>query len=225
MVIILPLLAEFAARHGDAVRLLTEWDLIYASESKAAFVFEQVYQALTFEVFGDSAGAFGGRVLERVLAETCVFYDFYGNFDRVLLAEKSVWFGPRTRSEIYRNALAKGLATPPEPYGLKRKVLMRHLLWGGKLPLRLGFDRPLEIPGNRATVHQGQIYRGGGRETSFAPSLQLVSDLATVGMQTTLAGGPSDRRFSKWYLTGISDWIKGRYKTLSGPVHEPAPNQ
>jgi penicillin amidase len=138
-----------------------------------------------------------------MLAETCLFYDFYGNFDRVLLAERSVWFGPRTRAEIYRAALAKGLATPPEAYGLKRKVLMRHLLLGGKLPRWFGFDRPLEIPGNRAAVHQGQIYR-------------FVTDLATDEIQFTLAGGPSDRRFSKWYTSGVADWSAGRYKVLRG---------
>jgi len=216
MPIIRPLLAELAAQHDEAVRLLTEWDLTYASESKAAFLFEQVYQALMSEVFGGSAGAFGGAVLERILAETCLFYDFYGNFDRVLLAEKSVWFGSRSRTAIYRAVLAKALATPLKPYGVKQQVLMRHLLFGGKLPLWLGFDRPLELPGNRATVHQGQIYRGGGRETSFGPALRLVTDLATDEIQTTLAGGPSDRRFSKWYANEVENWRRGRYKKLSG---------
>lgn len=221
MPIIRPLLAEFAAQHGEAVRLLTDWDLTYASESKAAFLFEQVYQALMSKVFGEATGSFGGKVLERILAETCIFYDFYGNFDRVLLAERSVWFGSRTRTDIYRAALAKALATPPEAYGPTRRVLMRHLLFGGKLPLWLGFDRELEIPGNRATVHQGQIYRGGGRETSFAPSLRLVTDLATDEMHISLAGGPSDRRFSKWYSTGVADWVAGRYKILHGPARKP----
>ena len=225
MPMIRPLLAEFAAQHGEAVRLLEEWNLTYASESKAAFLFEQVYRALMSEVFGESAGAFGAAVLERAMAETCLFFDFYGNFDRILLAEQSVWFGSRTRPEIYRAALTKALPTPPEPYGQKRKVLMRHLLFGGKLPRWLGFDRPLELPGNRATVHQGQIYRGGGRETSFGPALRFVTDLATDEIQSTLAGGPSDRRFSKWYRTGITDWIEGRYKTLRGPGSEPGPNQ
>jgi acyl-homoserine lactone acylase PvdQ len=29
-----------------------------------------------------------------------------------------------------------------------------------------------------------------------------------------MAGGPSERRFSKWYASGLNDWIKGKYKTL-----------
>ena len=224
MPIIRPLLDEFAGRHGEAVRLLTEWNLTYASDSKAAFLFEQVYQALMSEVFGAPANSFGAAVLERVIADTCLFFDFYGNFDRILLAEKSVWFGARTRTQIYRTALARALVTPPEPYGVKRRVLMRHLLFGGKLPLWLGFDRPMELPGNRATVHQGQIYRGGGHETSFGPSLRFVTDLAADELHSTLAGGASDRRFSKWYANGVADWLAGRYQTLHGPGREPELN-
>ena len=149
--------------------------------------------------------------------ETCLFFDFYGNFDRVLLSEKSSWFGQKSRTELYRTALSKALPAPPQPYGQARKLRMRHLLFGGKLPLFFRFDRMLEMPGNRATVHQGQIFRGGGRELSFAPSLRFMTDLATNEIRTTLAGGASDRFLSKWYANGLSDWVNGRYKILRGP--------
>src|SRR5207249_3363935 len=39
MPIIRPLLEEFTASHGEAVKLLQDWNLIYSSESKAAFLF------------------------------------------------------------------------------------------------------------------------------------------------------------------------------------------
>src|SRR5262249_52883735 len=146
-----PLLGEFVDTHGAAVKWLEEWDLIYSSDSKAAFLFEEFYRALICEVFGKCDGAFGKPVLERILHETCLFFDFYGNFDQVLLSENSTWFGRRTRTELYRAALAKALSTPPQPYGQTRKLRMRHLLFGGKLPLFFGFDRMLEMPGNRAT--------------------------------------------------------------------------
>jgi penicillin amidase len=215
MAVFKPMLGEFAAAHGEAVNCLREWDHYYSSDSKAAFLFEEFYRALIREVFGECEGSFGRPVLERILHETCLFFDFYGNFDRVLLSEKSTWFGKRSRTELYRAALAKALATPPQPYGQTRKLRMRHLLFGGKLPLFLGFDRMLEMPGNRATVHQGQIFRGGGRELSFAPSLRFLTDLAADEVQTTLAGGVSDRPFSKWYANGLADWVGGLYKTLS----------
>src|SRR5213079_614151 len=117
-------------------------------------------------------------------------------------------------AELYRTALSKALSTPPQPYGQTRKLRMRHLLFGGKLPLFFRFDRQLEMPGNRATVHQGQIFRGGGREMSCAPSLRFLTDMATDAAQTTLAGGPSDRFLSKWYVNGLADWIDGQYKVL-----------
>ncbi len=214
--IIRPLFSEFSGTHGAAVKCFQEWDLNYSSESKAAFQFEEFYRALICEVFGECEGAFGRPVLERVMHETCLFFDFYGNFDRVLLSEKSAWFGKRSRTDLYRAALAKAFAVPPKPYGETRKLRMRHLLFGGKLPLLFGFDRMLEMPGNRATVHQGQIYRGGGRELSFAPSLRFLTDLATDEIQTTLAGGASDRPFSRWYANGLPDWIRGQPKILSG---------
>ena len=83
------------------------------------------------------------------------------------------------------------------------------------MPKFIGFDRgPVTGVGGRATVHQGQIYRSGGRETTFMPSLRLVVDMAEAGCHSNLAGGPSERRFSKWYVSDLGNWIKGRYKRL-----------
>jgi penicillin amidase len=88
-------------------------------------------------------------------------------------------------------------------------------LFGGKLPRFLGFDRgPITIIGNRATIHQGQIYRAGNRATTFCPSYRAVTDLVTDEIRTSLAGGPSDRRFSKWYCSDLTNWTEGKYKTL-----------
>ena len=69
--------------------------------------------------------------------------------------------------------------------------------------------------GGRATIHQGQIYRNGNRTTTFVPSFRLVSDLAEDVCYTNMAGGPSDRRFSKWYCSDVKRWLAGKYKTIS----------
>jgi penicillin amidase len=61
-----------------------------------------------------------------------------------------------------------------------------------------------------------QIYRSAGRLTSFLPSFRIVSDMGREEMIcTNLAGGPSDRRFSKWYCSDLENWIKGSYKRIS----------
>ena len=53
-----------------------------------------------------------------------------------------------------------------------------------------------------------------GRESSFCPSWRFVTDLATDEAETALAGGPSDRRFSRWYATDVARWLAFEWKTL-----------
>jgi penicillin amidase len=92
---------------------------------------------------------------------------------------------------------------------------MKHLILGGRYPAWVGFDRgPLVVVGGRATIHQGQIYKSGGRETSFAPSYRFVTALNEPVSHTALAGGPSDRRFSRWYVSDLENWKAGRLKEL-----------
>ena len=216
MDVIAPLLGRFAQSHTAPVEALRTWDLDYDADSRGAFVFERVYQALIETVFGDTENGFGPAVQTYLLNESSLVADFHWNFDRVLLAEKSTWFGQRTREEIFVSALEMALAEPVQVYGANRQVVMRHLLFGGKLPAWLGFDRgPITLPGSRATVQQGQIYRSGGRDTTFAPSLRLVMDLATDEAHTALAGGVSDRRWSRWYVSDFENWLHGRYKKVS----------
>ncbi len=202
----------------ENARILREWDGVYRDDSRGAFFFERFYRALIETVFGGLHGRLGSKVVAHLLDETALFSDMYAIFDRVLLSESSRWFEGRRREEIYRMALSKGLGVLPRPYGDSRRFVLQHLLFGGKLPRLLGFDRgPIVLKGARATVHQGQIVRSGGRPVVLGPSYRLVTDLATDAIETTLPGGPSDRRFSRWYASGLADWQKGTYKTLHGP--------
>ena len=203
--------------------LLRNWDLCYDKESRGAYLFEAFYAHLLREIFGKNG--LGEAVFDYLVEETGTFIDFYLNFDRVLLSESSPWFGDATREELYRRAAEKALATEPRPWGETRQIHFRHMLFGGKLPAFLGFDRgPVTGIGGRATIHQGQIYRSAGRETTFFPSFRLVTDLSTDHCHTNLAGGPSDRRFSKWYANDLENWTNGRYKNLNAdPDQEKQP--
>jgi len=95
-------------------------------------------------------------------------------------------------------------------------VMMNNLMFAGRLPKFLGFDYgPIEIIGNRATIPQGQIFTTlGGRKATFSPTFKFTTDFRENCIHSTMAGGPSDRRFSKWYTSGISDWIAGRYRVM-----------
>ena len=89
------------------------------------------------------------------------------------------------------------------------------MLFAGKLPSWTGFDRgPIKLPGGRGSPWQGQIYRAAGRTTSFAPSYRFITDLGTDEAHTRLAGGISDRRFSRLYCNEIDAWTRGDYKIV-----------
>ncbi len=208
MEIIGPLLPK--SKNG---KILKNWDFRYDVKSRGATLFESIYEELLKIVFGENG--LGPEVVDYALAETPVFNAFFGNFDRILLSKNSSWFGKSSRDEIYKMAIKRGLKKKATPYGKGRKVLMANMFFGGKLPKFLGFDYgPIELQGCRATIPQGQIFKFGGRVTTFAPSYRLLTDMSEKAVYTNIPGGPSDRRFSKYYKTGIEEWEKGIYKTL-----------
>jgi len=194
-------------------KILREWNCRYDTESTGAFLFEQFYQILRQEVFGKNS--FGREVVDFLSNESGIFADFFDNFDRVLLAEKSAWFHGESREALYRRVAAEALQVTPKTWGEVNQMKLTHLVLGEKLPVFAGFDRgPITLRGGRATPHQGQIYKSAGRVTSFTPSFHVVTDLAQDEVHTNLAGGPSDRRFSKWYCSDLENWLKGKYKKL-----------
>lgn len=208
MKILRPLLPDTPQGH-----VLREWDLRYDPESQGAFLFEQVYRALSHKLFGEQG--IGEKVTNFLAQETGVFIDFYSNFDRVLLTEESLWFRGEKREELYRRIVAEALQVKPRAWGKVQQLPLTHILFGNRMPKMLGFDRgPITLAGGRATVQQGQIYRSAGRMTSFTPSFRMITDFASDELHTNLAGGPSDRRFSPWYCSDLENWLEGKYKTL-----------
>jgi penicillin G amidase len=193
-----------------------DWDFTYSAESTQATTFESVYHHLRRSVFGEAG--LGSNAVDTLLDETGIFTDFYDHFDRVLLDTESPWWDGLDPQTVIRGAVAKALQESPKTWGEQNSVVMRHILFGGVLPRFAGFDRgPIQLKGGRATPNQGQVFRAGGRETSFAPSIRMVSDLASSSIHTALAGGASDRRFSKWYTSDLKRWLAGEYKEIPLP--------
>jgi penicillin amidase len=207
MPIIEPLLPE--GPHAD---LLRDWDLRYEGNSVAASVFENIYREFALLVFGEQS--LGAEVMRYLMDETIVFCDFTGSFDAVMRREESAWFGGKTRDELLRVAVERGLAAEARPWGEGRMVMMSNIMFAGKLPKWMGFDYgPIEIIGGRATIPQGQIFKTlGGRRTTFSPTYKFVTDFIEDSIHSTMAGGPSDRRFSRWYASGVEDWVAGHYR-------------
>ncbi|HMW61828.1 MAG TPA: penicillin acylase family protein, partial [Leptospiraceae bacterium] len=177
--------------------ILRGWDLRYDLDSKGASIFEKFYEFLLEEVFGS---VFGKQVWTHIRTETGILTDFFGNFDRILLSRKSKWFGSKSRDDLFSAALTRALSEEVKAYGSGQNLILKHIILGGKFPLFFRIDRgPVGLPGNRATIHQGQIYRSAGRDTSFAPSYRMVADMNEPGLNTSIIGGPSDSPFSRLY--------------------------
>jgi len=200
-----------------AGRLLAGWDCSYDTESRGATLFEAVYHEVVARVCGDRL--FGRDAWQALVDETAVFADYYHFFDAVLFDDDPFWWGDDGRETTLRTILAETLTEVDiydvMPWGRRRKVEMNNIFFDGRLPGFLGFDRgPIELPGCRATVVQGGLFTAHGRTTTFAPSWRFITDLDTDTVHTALAGGPSGRRFSKWYTTDVERWLRGEYKTL-----------
>ena len=194
-------------------RLLAEWDLTYQPESLGAMLFESVYFQSLRLAFGRHG--FGEDLFDHLWNETGIFVDYHLNFDDVLLDENSPWFAEQSREALLTRAVELGLAAAARPYGKTRKYDLNNIFFSGRLPAFLGFDvKGRTLPGNRATISQGQIYRNAGRDTTFAPSFRMIAEMDRPGLWTNIAGGPAGGRFSRWYKSGLDDWAAGRYKKL-----------
>lgn len=194
-------------------RILKEWNYVYDKESSGATAFENVYMALLKTVFGD--GGFGRQAVTYLLEETSIFNDYYANFDEIMLKKESNWFGTNPKESLIISAMQEGLSKKIVPYGKTRMILLSHLLFGGKLPSFLGFDNgPIPLPGSRATVTQGQMFKTGGRTTTFSPSYRMIADMSRKYILTNMPGGQSDRRLSPYYRSDLINWIDGNYKQL-----------
>ena len=197
--------------------ILKSWDMKYDSGSKGAYLFEKFYLALYYELFGKNG--LGEDVISHLIGDTGIITGFFAIFDRVALSEKSAWFGGKSREDIFRGALEMALETEPQKWGDAMQFEMTNIFFNGKLPRFLGFDvGPVALYGGRATIHQGQIYRSGGRTSSFCPSFRMVVDFAEEYIHTNLAGGVSDRRFSPLYCNDLANWINGTYKKVKRRV-------
>lgn len=194
-------------------RILKSWDCTYRNDSLGASVFENVYLSLIETIFGDHG--FGRDTIKYILTETCLFNDYYGNFDTIIFNEKSKWFEAESRESMVRRAIADGLDRKVKSYGKTRKIYFRNILLGGKIPAFIGLDYgPVEIPGSRATVLQGQIFRTGGRVVTFSPSCRIIADMSNSSLLTNTTGGNCDRPFTKWYSNNCKDWFYGIYKKI-----------
>ena len=211
MSVLRPLLADDERFVG-----ILQWDGSY-EDSRYASWFEAFYRAGAAEVL---TWACGPEAARYVLAETDLIPFFFWLIDDVLLDPTGGWAGEHGRDAALRRLAIAALATAVNR-AASPTMTMRHIMLGGRLPRWIGFDHgPVPLRGGRATIHQTQQLRAGGRDITAGPSFRLVTDLARDDVWTAYPGGPSDRRFSPWFSSGVRDWLAGRLKPVRPNPHD-----
>ena len=194
-------------------KILKNWDCIYDSRSKGATLFESVYRELIAVVFGD--GGLGREVITFMGGCSLLLLVFTSRMDEILLSDNSSWFGERDRDVIYREAIRVGLKVKAAPFIRTRRITFFHLLFGGIVPSIVGYDYgPVGLPGGRDALFIARTYGGNNRTGATGPVYRLIADMSEECLYTNMPGGPSDRRFSRWYKSDMRNWFKGVYKKL-----------
>lgn len=199
----------------QAGNILKAWDYRYTIDSQGATLFEAFYFALLEDVFGK---VFGLKAWKQIAARHSLLMFTHGNFDRTLWEDEG-WFGNEGRQACFQRVLEATLAqfsSDIPTWGSKNQFTMTNLFFNGRLPKFLGFDLgPLEMPGNRATVAASVIFQDKKRGVAVGATYRCVTDLSTPEAFTILAGGPSEKRFSKFYSNDVAKWLGFEYKHIS----------
>ncbi len=199
---------------------LQQWDCRYTPESEAATWFLRLYRNVMMEMMGNEHGIGWRRMLylsSRAGYSTMVLTAA----DRLLKKEQSSWWEGKSKAELIRRAAERLENDPAQPWSEVNFFHFADRFFGGQQVGRLlGFkSRRYAMPGNHATPFQGHVMQTATRESTFAPSYHLVTDLGTEVAWTNLPGGPSESRFSRYYKNDLARWFTGTYKPLTA---EPA---
>lgn len=199
--------------------LLKNWNGSYDRNSKAAVLFNNIYQRLIQELIIEDF--VGSDVWHYLVDELGLPSTLVESSDRVFFGETpnpELWFkeGKMLKAKaLVLDELAKHSVRELPTWGEERAVYFKNILFQGKLPKFVGYDLgPYPIDGNVATIVQGGYYWRNGRIGTFCPSHRYITDMATDETWTQLPGGPSDRRFSDLYSSDMDDFMNYRYKKI-----------
>jgi penicillin amidase len=210
LAIFLPHLPE-----GELKERLKNWDRRYTPESREASLFQRLYRNVLIETFGHERGL-GWRRMLYLSSRAGFSLMVLTAADRLLAKERSVWWHERDKGELIRRAFERLQDQPEQPWSEVNNFHFTDRYFGNhRVGRMLGFNsRRQPMPGCHATVFQGHVIQTATRESTFAPTYHLVTDLGADEAWTNLPGGPSESRFSKYYKNEIPRWVNGDYKRL-----------
>ncbi len=200
---------------GPLKELLADWDLRYNPESTAATAFQHLYRHVVLEVFGHEEGI-GWRRMFFLCTRRGYSSMILTAIDDLLCRQDSLWWQDRDHGELIRVAAERAAEDAVVPWGEANAFHFANRFFEkSRVGRLLGFNSERKaMPGCQATPFQGHLLATATRESSFAPSYHMVTDLGEQEAWSNLPGGASESRFSKWYRNGIPLWLAGEYKRL-----------
>jgi len=201
---------------GPFKETLAGWDHRYDAQCTEAALFQNFYHHVLLEIFGHEEGIGWRRMLylcTRMGYSTLVLCAT----DRLLRKVTSSWWKVRDKGEMIRLAVKRVENQPPKTWSSVNWFHFANRFFSaGSVGRLLGLrSRAIPMRGCHATIFQGHLLATATRESTFAPSYHMVTDLGTDEAWTNLPGGPSENRFSKWYDTDIARWLNAEYKKLT----------
>ena len=211
LAIFLPHLPE-----GDVRTRLQNWDCRFDVTSSEATLFTRFYRNVLLEIFGHQPGGIGWRRMLYLSTRSGFSLMVVTTIDRLLHKDESLWWQGRDKGELIRRAAANLGPDDTQPWSQTNAFQFTNRFFEGRFVGRaLGFHTEMvPMPGCHATPFQGHLLRVATREATFAPSYHFTADLASDDAWTNLPGGPSEHRFSGYYISDIARWRAGQYKRL-----------
>ncbi len=211
-------------------RMLSQWNCRFEKDEQAPYLYskfiEMAYEMLFAPAFGEQAWA-------HLTSETALIADYYGNFDRILLAPQEkdlVWYNSyqggsveEKRNFFIKKALLKSLSKTPKTrlktWGEENQFHFTHILFGEKFKstplLRKLFNRgPYHLRGDKSTVCQGSLFRSGGRQSSFAPSYRMITAMNSPLVFTAIPSGPHESVFRAQWFNETNRYLNLQYKSI-----------
>ncbi|GAA4432871.1 penicillin acylase family protein [Bremerella cremea] len=217
---ILPILLPFAP--DELKEKLKGWDFRYDPASTEAVAFQRFYRNTLLEIFGHERGM-GPRRTLYLVTRAGFSSMIIAACDAILKKDLSLWWQSRDKGEMIHTAGKKVLLEKETTWGQFNSFhFTDRFFGGGHVGRLLGFDSPqYAMPGCHATVFQGHVLQTATRESTFAPSYHLVTDMAKEEAWTNLPGGPSESRFSWYYKSDVPRWLEGGYKRIAPQKEAP----
>jgi penicillin amidase len=214
---VLPVLLAFLP-DGPMKDQLSKWDYRFSLDSTEATLYQHLYRHVLLEIFGHEKGI-GWRPMLYLCTRMGYSSLVLTAVDRTIRKVTSAWWRSRDKGELIRRAASRAEKEPVQKWGEFNSFHFTNRFFGadkGRARQFLGFrSKSIGMPGCAATPFQGHLLTTAKRESSFAPSYHMVTDLGTDEAWTNLPGGPSENRFSKWYKVDISRWLSAQYKRLA----------